>query len=67
MSDKPVDTHRLTLYQLSSKILVPNDNNSGEGMSKMSLVLADLPGYGFVYASKKNHPGGRIACRTIYL
>ena len=53
MSDKPVDTHRLTLYQLSSKILVPNDNNSGEGMSKMSLVLADLPGYGFAYASEE--------------
>ena len=53
MSDKPGETRRITLYQLSSKILVPNDNNSGEGMSKMSLVLADLPGYGFAYASKE--------------
>ena len=33
--------------------MVPNDNNSGEGMSKMSLVLADLPGYSFAYASEE--------------
>ena len=53
MSDKPGETRRITLYQLYSKILVPNDNNSGEGMSKMSLVLEDLPGYGFAYASEE--------------
>ena len=46
-------TQRITLYQLSSKILVSNDNNSGEGMSKMSLVLVYLPGYGFAYASEE--------------
>ena len=53
MSDKPGETRRIILYQSSSKILVPNDNNSGEGMSKMSLVLVDLPGYGFAYASEE--------------
>ena len=53
MSDKPGETRRITLYQLSSKILVPNDNNYGKGMSKMSLVLADLSGYDFAYASKE--------------
>ena len=53
MSDKSGETRRITLYQLSSKILSPNDNKSGEGMSKMSLVFADLPGYGFAYASEE--------------
>ena len=40
MSDKPGETCRITLYQLSSIIMVPNDNKSGEFMSKMSLLLA---------------------------
>ena len=53
MSDKPGETRRITLYQSSSKIMVPNDDNSGKGMSKMSLVLAYLPGYGFSYASEE--------------
>ena len=53
MSDKTGETLRITLYQSSSKILVPNDNKSGEDMSKLSLVLVDLPGYGFAYASEE--------------
>ena len=53
MSDKPGETRRIKVYQLSSKNLVPNNNNSGEGMSKMSLALEDLPGHGFAYASKE--------------
>ena len=53
MSDKPGETRIITLYQLSSNILAPNDNNSGKGMSKMSLVSENLPGYSFTYASEE--------------
>ena len=53
MSDKPGEMRTITLYQISSKTLVPNDNNSGKGISKMSLVFSDLPKYDFAYASKE--------------
>ena len=53
MSDKPGETRIITLYQLSSNILAPNDNNCGKGMSKMSLVSENLPGYSFTYASEE--------------
>ena len=56
MSDKPEETRKITLYPLFSKILFSNYNNFGEGMSKMSLVLEDLPGYGFAYASEEQSP-----------
>lgn len=65
MSSKPGETKDITFYQLSSEIRFPstsnnslvddeaNINSSSSLTSKMSLVLADLPGYGFAYASEE--------------
>jgi GTP-binding protein len=41
-SSKPGETRRLSFYQLSSKV----------DSRKVSLLLVDLPGYGFAYASE---------------
>jgi GTP-binding protein len=41
-SSKPGETRRLSFYQLSSKV----------DSSNVSLLLVDLPGYGFAYASE---------------
>lgn len=51
VSNRPGETRAVTLYQLSSQILFPGKDGNREIKAKMSLVLADLPGYGFAYAS----------------
>jgi len=68
VSDKPGETRRITFYQLGSKILtnaenidvnqnkrLPNSSNKSKNnvKNKMSIVLVDLPGYGFAYASEE--------------
>jgi len=53
VSNRPGETRAITLYQLSSQIAFPSVNDSGKETAKMSLVLADLPGYGFAYASNE--------------
>ena len=58
-SNKPGETREITFYQLTSEIITPtttknNANNQTKSKrAKMSLVLADLPGYGFAYASEE--------------
>ncbi len=47
-SPKPGETKRITFYQLSSRI-----QRSPTDSSTMSLLLADLPGYGFAFASEE--------------
>lgn len=47
-SPKPGETKRITFYQLSSQI-----QKSPTERKKMSLLLADLPGYGFAFASEE--------------
>merc|ERR1712176_654638 len=62
VSEKPGETKKITFYQLSSQIIhrgVKNSSNNtprsvGKDVvtnKKMSMVLADLPGYGFSFAS----------------
>jgi GTP-binding protein len=48
VSKKPGETKHITFYQLSSQIQAPGVKT----MKKVSMVLADLPGYGFAYASE---------------
>uniref|UniRef100_A0A7S1VXG1 EngB-type G domain-containing protein n=1 Tax=Ditylum brightwellii TaxID=49249 RepID=A0A7S1VXG1_9STRA len=56
MSDKPGETRRITLYQLSSEIIKPPKDEQGKKhKEKMSLLLADLPGYGFAFASEEKY------------
>ena len=54
-SNKPGETREITFYQLTSEIMTPtnNANQTKPKRAKMSLVLADLPGYGFAYASEE--------------
>lgn len=47
MSDRPGETKRLTFYQLSAEV---QKKDSSEA-KKLSLLLVDLPGYGFAFAS----------------
>jgi GTP-binding protein len=47
-SDRPGETRRITFYQLSSDIIFEN-----EVKRKMQMMLVDLPGYGFAFASEK--------------
>ena len=62
VSNKPGETKHITFYQLTSQITEWNkkendkwDKNDKSDLksSKMSLVLADLPGYGFAYANEE--------------
>ena len=69
VSNKPGETKRITFYQLSSQVFEKgNDEYGGGGENdknddgmrkkkkqsyKMSLVLADLPGYGFAFTSEE--------------
>eukprot|EP00551_Chaetoceros_affinis_P005512 CAMPEP_0203669490 /NCGR_PEP_ID=MMETSP0090-20130426/5854_1 /ASSEMBLY_ACC=CAM_ASM_001088 /TAXON_ID=426623 /ORGANISM="Chaetoceros affinis, Strain CCMP159" /LENGTH=572 /DNA_ID=CAMNT_0050534193 /DNA_START=1 /DNA_END=1719 /DNA_ORIENTATION=- len=65
VSDKPGETKRITFYQLSSQIIIEQEQqhiqttnnqkgkNKNNGGYKMSLVLTDLPGYGFAYTSEE--------------
>jgi len=46
-SARPGETKNITFYQLSSLITEPDNKK------KLSLVLADLPGYGFAYAKEE--------------
>mmetsp|Transcript_3305 Transcript_3305/g.6183 ORF Transcript_3305/g.6183 Transcript_3305/m.6183 type:complete len:471 (+) Transcript_3305:103-1515(+) len=50
VSNTPGETKRITFYQLSSYILDPI---SVTNRKKVSLVLVDLPGYGFAYANEE--------------
>mmetsp|Transcript_6060 Transcript_6060/g.8645 ORF Transcript_6060/g.8645 Transcript_6060/m.8645 type:complete len:499 (+) Transcript_6060:145-1641(+) len=47
-SPTPGETRRITFYQLSSQITNLSTKNKG----KVSLSIADLPGFGFAYASE---------------
>ncbi len=46
-SDRPGETKRITFYQLSAEVHKQQESDS----KKLSLLLVDLPGYGFAYAS----------------
>lgn len=46
-SNRPGETRRITFYELSSDILFEN-----EKQQKMAMLLVDLPGYGYAFASK---------------
>lgn len=50
VSNTPGETKRITFYQLSSYVLDPT---SVANKKKVSLVLVDLPGYGFAYANEE--------------
>lgn len=61
VSSKPGETKRITLYQLSSELSSTNNEEPLESgdkerkqsrKAKMSLILADLPGYGFAFTSE---------------
>ena len=60
VSSLPGETKRITFYQLSAQLrehkINKKDDRNGRS-SKLSLVLVDLPGYGFAYTSeeKANH------------
>jgi len=47
-SDRPGETRKITFYQLSSEIVFSDDDKAA-----MSVLLVDLPGYGFAYASEE--------------
>jgi GTP-binding protein len=47
-SDRPGETRRITFYQLSSEITFENEDKR-----KMQMMLVDLPGYGFAFASEE--------------
>lgn len=47
-SDRPGETRKITFYQLSSEIII--DENKKDSMS---MLLVDLPGYGFAFASEE--------------
>lgn len=46
-SDRPGETRKITFYQLSSELF------SEKEKVKMAMLLVDLPGYGFAYASEE--------------
>lgn len=48
VSKMPGETKHITFYQLSSQLKAPGV----EKLKKVSMVLADLPGYGFAFASE---------------
>ncbi len=53
-SSKPGQTKELTFYQLTADVV--SEDNSLENMEdegKMSLLLVDLPGYGFAFAKEE--------------
>jgi GTP-binding protein len=50
VSNTPGETKRITFYQLSSYVL---DSASTTNRKKVSLVLVDLPGYGFAFANEE--------------
>jgi len=47
-SDRPGETRKITFYQLSSELVFPDEHKAN-----MSMLLVDLPGYGFAYASEE--------------
>ena len=60
-SSKPGETKELTFYQLTADIMTRqhkgnSDATGGDGsndaLSKMSMLLVDLPGYGFAFAKE---------------
>jgi len=55
-SHKPGETKELSFYQLTADIISTTDDESSSETStevaKMSLLLVDLPGYGFAYAKE---------------
>ena len=56
MSDKPGETRHIHLYQLSSEVISGKQSSPpGEKLAKrkMSLVFADVPGFGFAFASEE--------------
>lgn len=50
VSNTPGETKRITFYQLSSYVFDPAVETKKK---KVSLVLVDLPGYGFAYANEE--------------
>jgi GTP-binding protein len=53
-SSKPGETRTITFYQLSAKKQTPDqDDAARHASSKLSLVLVDLPGYGFAYGPQE--------------
>ncbi len=60
VSNTPGETKHITFYQLSSQVMKSGHAQeetrkgvSNETKRKISLVLADLPGYGFAYAKEE--------------
>ena len=53
-SHKPGETKELSFYQLTADIISTTDDESKSSeVAKMSLLLVDLPGYGFAYAKEE--------------
>lgn len=53
-SSKPGQTKELSFYQLTADIVTNNDYRENEKeLGKMSLLLVDLPGYGFAFAKEE--------------
>ena len=64
-SHKPGETKELSFYQVTADVMMKSSNDSSsddrsdgnkgnnELVSKMSLLLVDLPGYGFAYAKEE--------------
>jgi len=53
-SHKPGETKELSFYQLTADIISTTDDESkSTEVAKMSLLLVDLPGYGFAFAKEE--------------
>lgn len=57
-SSKPGQTKELSFYQLTADVVTTDNNNDShetekELLGKMSLLLVDLPGYGFAFAKEE--------------
>ena len=55
-SHKPGETKELSFYQLTADIISTTDDESSKTtteVAKMSLLLVDLPGYGFAFAKEE--------------
>ncbi len=53
-SSKPGQTKELSFYQLTADVMKENDPHEAENdLGKMSLLLVDLPGYGFAFAKEE--------------
>eukprot|EP00980_Cylindrotheca_fusiformis_P004194 scaffold912_cov119-Cylindrotheca_fusiformis.AAC.10 len=65
-SSKPGETRVLNFYQLSSLCSLPSGKKKQQ-TTKISLLLVDLPGYGFAYATQDKIEGWKQAMQDYIL